>query len=262
MTSIIHLHKDRYCNVILLKHMDTTKFLNKGIRSLGSDCVIAYLNQFADAYGDVPIVSVGSGMGAIEFMATRLHDRWVCVDPDCTNYNATYGVFNWRDIEPFKNADYPNVHALIHNKPDIVGHCCVFLNWCDPNNSDYDIQAVELLKPIGILAIIERFGNTNGMAGGERFHRLYEISVSSNPKKLGYVLQQETGLTCFPGDPCVFDIRICWLHKIGCQLYVNFPNMPRFVESKIPHRSTFMSQLFPSVSDFDLSTVFSSKFCL
>jgi hypothetical protein len=193
--------------------MEPGDFMNKGIRALGKGQVVDLLKRFGDCYS-VPIVSVGSGMGAIESVVPDVKGGWVCVDPDWKSYAKQFvheGLAEKYWI-PFTAPKYSLVKQLVEARPEIVGNCCVFLNWCDPNESDYDIEAVELLKPLGIMAVIERFGKSNGAAGGERFHALYEQSLSDKgPYACFYEAQAETQTTNWIiGN---LDIRLVWLHR-------------------------------------------------
>jgi hypothetical protein len=45
----------------------------------------------------------------------------------------------------------------------------LFLNWCEPNDSTYDYEAIIKLKPVAVLSIYEIFRGQNGAAGGEMF---------------------------------------------------------------------------------------------
>ncbi len=66
--------------------------------------------------------------------------------------------------------DYKDVTELIKDKPDIIGNCILFLNWCNPNDSTYDYDAIIALKPLGILAIYEIYLDGPGCAGSYKFY--------------------------------------------------------------------------------------------
>jgi hypothetical protein len=216
--------------------MDPHAYLNRGIRSLGHDLVLTYVQHLADSYDDCPIVSLGSGMGAIESMfPADVAPRLIYVDPD-------YGVYRYDEPNgsgmAFRTPDFDTVRDLVATRPEIVGACVLFLDWCHPNASDIDMEAVELLRPRGILAIIERLGTRNGYAGGERFHRLYERAEcgdDAGPNR--HVLHQQTLVTRFPGCSAWMDIRICWLHWETDERPrpPTFPDLPASVQSKIAH---------------------------
>jgi hypothetical protein len=65
--------------------MEARDFLNKGIRALGEGQVVDLLKLFGNCYA-LPIVSVGSGMGAIESIVSDVKSSWICVDPDWKSY--------------------------------------------------------------------------------------------------------------------------------------------------------------------------------
>ncbi len=111
------------------------------------------VRQFSAAHPG-PLVSVGSGAGKLE---TRV-ESCLCVDPD-----------------PPADAEVAPVAAstteLVTNRPDLVGEAALMCVWCLPNDSSYDMEAVELLRPTAVLTLVEVYCGENGAAGGKRFHR-------------------------------------------------------------------------------------------
>ena len=205
--------------------------MNKGVRAIGKERVVKLLRHFGNGYS-VPIVSVGSGMGAIESMASDVKGGWVCVDPDWKSYHTGQVVHEGLAEEhrkPFIVPEYPLVKQLVKARPEIVGNCCVFLNWCDPNESDYDAEAVDLLRPIGIMTVMERFGESYGAAGGERFHALYEQSLTDGgPYTRFYETRAEVETESWIiGN---LDIRLVWLHRRDHVL----PDLPHAIEQEEP----------------------------
>lgn len=118
------------------------------------------------------IVSVGSGQGLFEFMVicwlrwllrrTNIKFSLVAVEP------ADYPTF-------YKRPDYSFVGEMRDKRCDIL-----ILNWCLPNMSTYDYDAIQLLKPKSIFSL---YGD--GPAGGIKFRewaaqnqsrRVYHIS--------------------------------------------------------------------------------------
>ncbi|VBB18124.1 hypothetical protein YASMINEVIRUS_587 [Yasminevirus sp. GU-2018] len=150
-----------------------TTTYNRAIRCIGPDVVITAIEQFALFY-KMPVVSIGSGLAQIEFDAQKsvkekgFDVELICVDPDPKSFakNDEPTVY----IEPA----FPHVKDLIDSKPDIVGSCVLFLNWCCPNESEYDFEAIQLLKPVGVMTICERFNGGAGAAGGAKFHKWLE----------------------------------------------------------------------------------------
>ena len=136
---------------------------NRGVRSFGIEVVREVLLLFKQTCDPFPVVSVGSGNGCVESLVPGI----ICVDPVPDSY-----------LGPpiYQQPDYDTVRDLLIAKPEIKGNCVLFLNWCDPDDSTYDFDAVVALQPIAVLCIIETFVGENGCAGGERFHKWLQIS--------------------------------------------------------------------------------------
>ena len=145
------------------------KLFNIGIKSFGYENVVNIISSFYNTY-NLPIVSMGSGTGAIEYLAKKKNNdiNWICVDNDPTmNFPPSANQYI---NQPLMNIDYNSCDQLIEEMPSIVNNCVLFLNWCEPNESTYDYEAIIKLKPIAVLSIYEIFGGQNGAAGGEMFY--------------------------------------------------------------------------------------------
>lgn len=142
---------------------------NKAIKHFGVDKILSTIHGFYSDNPDTPIVSVGSGLAQIEFEAKQKMPsiEWICVDPNPMSFNNYVCV-------PFIEPHYRMTNNLINERPNLIGNCCLFLNWCEPNESTYDFEAIRVLKPKGILAIFEQLG----AAGGEKFHEWLETQSS------------------------------------------------------------------------------------
>lgn len=118
------------------------------------------------------IVSVGSGRGLFEFMVMHWL-RW--------SLRRTNIKFDLIAVEPadyptfYKRPDYRFVREVRDKQCDIL-----ILNWCFPNASTYDYDAVQHLKPKSIFSL---YGD--GPAGGIKFRewaaqnqsrRVYHVS--------------------------------------------------------------------------------------
>ncbi len=193
-----------------LSNHNNSLHYNKGIRSFGDKIVINLINEFSRYYDNINFVSIGSGLGGIEYSSKQLYNNinWICVDPDPNNYHSD------KSILPFIKPQYNYCDDLIRDKPEIVGNCILFLNWCEPNKSRYDYDAIIALKPLGILTIYELFGNNNGAAGGELFHN-YLIR-----NRLEYNMKRSLHLLPYSGNDDedddgyeLMDIRITWFNN-------------------------------------------------
>lgn len=175
---------------------------NKAVRCFGLSLIMDYLQQAAGHYR-VPVVSVGSGNGLVErdlenavvCANTGLRPTVYCVDPDPESYLGP---------PVFKQPDAASTTALLGQHPELVGNCILFLNWPEPNGCTWDMEAVVALQPQAIIAVIERFGNSYGAAGGELLHRfLYD----SEDQTYAMVMETKTDLDA-DLDPIVI-----WKHR-------------------------------------------------
>jgi hypothetical protein len=129
---------------------------------------------------DHQIISVGSGNGVQEhYLSVVLKRSIICVDPDPESFEP------YPDTGFFQIPDYDDVKLLIKFKPELINNCILFLNWPAPNNSFYDIEAIELLKPKGILLIYESLGG----AGGSKLQKW--IQQIGGPSKNWYLFSKQ-----------------------------------------------------------------------
>lgn len=144
------------------------KYCSNGIEGLGVKNVLKYL-QALDNYGksineNNVIVSVGSGIGFIEFLAEKLFKiKFICVDPHPSNFYKGHSIA-LNDITIFRKPDYNYVDDLIKERPDIIGNCSLFLNWTWPEEN-YDMDAFDKLNPHSMTSIY----GPNRAAGGPIF---------------------------------------------------------------------------------------------
>jgi len=178
--------------------------LGGGIRAFGLDTMVHWVRTAQAANPDCALISVGSGNGALESQIGAL-----CVDPDPLSYKVTC-----RDLaEPYCAPSYANVEALIAAQPQLVGNAVLLLIWCNPNDSTYDYEAIQQLKPRAVVSLYELFYGGAGAAGGKRFHEWradvapcgVSASASAAPP---YRLIQEACL-----DPSEVDVRLGWWQR-------------------------------------------------
>jgi hypothetical protein len=209
-----------------------SNLLNKGIKSFGIENIIANINKFYKHY-NLPFVSIGSGIGTIEYLANiefyRKYNKnieWICIDKyEPINYppNAKYYIH-----EPLMKIDYLTTDSLIENNPSIIDNCILFLNWCEPNQSNYDYEAIIKLKPKAILALYEVFDG-NGSAGGIEF---YNWTINSSSE---YNLKEMFKLYPYnkAHNDYVMDIRIGWWQHSN--IFCDEDTIIIYLESKIVH---------------------------
>jgi hypothetical protein len=211
--------------------------LNKGVRSFGVDVVVAHVKSFSSSNGcTLPVVSVGSGMGAVESLTDGV--PWILVDPAPMSFANHPDDYDGEGaVEPLRMPDYPLVKDLVLAKPEIVGNCLLFLNWCEPNDSDYDYEAVEQLKPRGVLSLIELYHGLPGAAGGDKFHDWLVGIRRKRSDTSEYRILGESTLSHHPQTTTPMDIRIVWVQRAGDE--VNPPAGMKYVYSSlIPHTKT------------------------
>jgi len=168
---------------------------NKGIKSFGEIKVKQILESFYKKY-KLPIISIGSGSASIEHY-TNKNIKWLLVDPMANSFHG------YTFIEPH----FSCVDDLIHNIPSMIGNCLLFLNWCNPNTSDYDYEAIIKLKPIAICSIYEEFMSNYGAAGSQKFYNWTKTNYD-------YQIIEEHYLTPHDDDMDNMDIMIkIWQSK-------------------------------------------------
>ena len=165
--------------------MDSSVFIpaNPAIHSFGIAKVIDSLVRFCESHPEMPLVSVGCGIAVIERGArSRVKNDFFLVDPapnsfyrrskDCHRLVVQYGM----------PATHSYTTELITTNPEIAtgGECILFLNWCNYGDDDYDLEAVRLLKPRAIFAIVD----TDEHAGSRQFHRFLKTTDQYRVKKL------------------------------------------------------------------------------
>ena len=169
---------------------------NHAVKLLGVDLVLRYISEVSEHY-KVTVMSVGSGRGQIEAAAENVD--WVCVDPDPTSFSKG---------ELHRAPDYDYVDSAIKARPELVGKCVVFLNWCPPNGDHrFDVEAIEKLKPLAVLSTYEIYFGLGGAAGSDDFHDWLDAVFEG---KNDYQQVSTTRLS----DETLgrLDVRISWLH--------------------------------------------------
>ncbi len=209
---------------------DYTTLLNKGIKAFGHQNVLLHLNSFynfyAELHPDIPIISIGSGNGIIEFMTKQNNSKinWICIDIDSNPINFPTHASQHMN-QPFMKVDYNSVDQLIINDISIIGKCILFLNWCLPNDSIYDFEAIIKLKPLAVFSIYELYENGPGAAGGEEFFNWMETNKNDYTKKEQYSLCP--GIYHDDYDE-LLDIRMSWWQ---CN---TLPNDEDYIQKQYP----------------------------
>jgi len=180
------------------------------------------IDNFYNKY-KVPIISMGSGLGAIEYLSKNHNNNidWICIDND---NNPVDFPPNNNQQKPFMEINYNSCDKLIENNSEIVGNCILFLNWCLPNDSYYDYEAIIKLKPIAVLSIYEIFDNESGASGGYLFHNWVHHNTEYHLKEENHLYADKYHIY----DDELMDIRISWwesnnLNKFDETIHKNYP---------------------------------------
>ena len=123
-------------------------------------------NQTEDVW-----ISIGSGNGQIE---SELDPHFVCVDPKFM-------------LDIPKPPLFETAEEIAKEHPEFIQNCNLLLNWCLPNNSTYDYDAIQVLQPKIFVSVIEVFRGENGAAGGEKFHTFLDKTEEYEIKRIPLV---------------------------------------------------------------------------
>ncbi len=173
------------------------------------------------------IVSVGCGSGIYESEICRIvegfKDKLILVDPDPTSFS--------KEIVPGMKPHYKHVLDLIKSNPKVVSNCVLLLIWPyaqhyvlpSPyvNSSgetvdlriDYDIEAVNLLKPCSIICLYEKPDSMpNGASASDGM-----VKLLYNPERYDYKLMCNTKYG-FNGHMGGMYPQIRWIAKRGSRV--------------------------------------------
>lgn len=166
--------------------------MNPAVGAFGIHEVISELIGLCESEPDLPLVSVGCGIGLIEHGAHKnVKNPFFLVDPSPASYYPKLGNFE----EAVKICGMPTTHAstkaLIADHPEFRhGGSLLLLNWCGWEDGDtYDFEAIELLVPSAILVIYE----TTGSAGSPSFHAFLKTTT---------LYEKQTSCELFSKDAC------------------------------------------------------------
>lgn len=148
---------------------------NLAVQSYGEEVSRHIVATFCLSYRKhgklLKVVSVGSGNADLEYKVKLMCPEigWICVDPSPESFR--------NDIPVRIKPDYPTVEDLIKDKPEVVGCCLVFANWCLYGEQNYDYKAIIQLKPFAFLSTIEKLKGKPGAAGSYDFHTFLDLTT-------------------------------------------------------------------------------------
>ena len=185
------------------------QYLSKGVETIGlQDCLVfggTFLKHYcSDAAKPDPstlsLVSIGSGCGAFEsLLRESCGVKILGVDPAPLSWDFA------QDLDaPFVEPTCATVADLGDLRPD---QCLLLFNWCAPNDSTYDAEALALLKPDAFLVVYEIYEGRNGAAGSESFFEAIH-GPGSAYRLVGQI--QGVGSEYGPMGPVTLDMRMQW----------------------------------------------------
>ena len=194
---------------------------NFALVSFSINFIVHIMEVFNKFYSGVKHISIGSGVGLLEFMYERQTGLTVsCIDPDPMEWafgSSQSEARQSRALIPLKAPEYPTVDELIRRaRPE---SCTLLLNWCYPGEDygSYDLDAILKLNPLAFLVIFEQFGE-GGSAGSMNFHRFLKRTTT----------YKCVHLICL--DKSKKNINIQWWQKVELPL-PEVINIPDVVES-------------------------------
>ena len=199
--------------------MNTTH-LNKAIQHIGMYLVSKYFEELYKTCNNLQVISVGSGDGFVERLLEKDHSKEIiCVDP--IKYN--------KDPEEYKTSTFNDVDHLLTTSPTYKNNCMLFLNWSTPNNSSYDFDAIQKLKPNHCVIIFE----STGSAGGKNLQKwLNYCGIVTDDKPTDediskfinkyYVVAQTIYRKKTPYD--MYEFQIVWLSKDHIEIEHTLPS--------------------------------------
>ena len=102
------------------------------------------------------IVSVGCGNGKYEYEISKsnqnLRNKFILVDPNPESFEE------YPSDGKYLKINYNHTSDLIKDKPDVISNCVLLLIWpysSYTDDSNYDYEAIELLKPNSIICLYE-----------------------------------------------------------------------------------------------------------
>ena len=114
----------------------------------------------AASYPNLPIIVVGSGNGTVEYNLRHKYgvQNMILIDPAPESFDS------YPNNNEYLVPDYSTVEECLTKQPELKHNCIIFLPWSTPNDSTYDIDAINLLQPKGIVILFELVGAAGGIA--------------------------------------------------------------------------------------------------
>ncbi len=147
---------------IIIKHHysmsnnpNLTNFFSYGTQAFRTERILDVLKCFPDS---LPIVSLGSSNGVLErIIRDALNNSVVCIEPE---FNRFMTVPDELIDQLCLRPDHSSIEDYLQTdgKRDVI----LFINWPEPNESYYDIDAICRLRPDYLVIIMDPSGISGG----------------------------------------------------------------------------------------------------
>jgi hypothetical protein len=219
--SILHNEKNTFHNKLIA--FGYGNCINNGVNRFSIDGFITILHQFCLTYPELYIIVVGSGSALSEACYLIKYPenayRFIFVDPN----PMSFGAEGQQYTKPFLEPNYSTVRKLIKQKKQLIDNCIVLLNWCDPDNSTYDKESIDLLQPKAFLTLTEsnirNFKEpTNGSAGSAIMFQFLQEQKILDLNDADYRLVHDFVLLLNVAPPAgPFEYHFQWWESINIQ---------------------------------------------
>jgi hypothetical protein len=182
--------------------------LSKGVTTIGVDACLEFAKTFLSHYAgaidlaSLELISIGSGSAAFESLLRDLCGvKIVAVDPAPLSFGSAEDL-----AAPFIEPTCATA-ADLRLRPD---PCLLLFNWCEPNDSTYDAEALQLLKPEAFLVVYELCDGGAGAAGSKSFFAI--IHDQESPYRLVGQIQGVGSAQVIWGTT-IMDVRMQWWER-------------------------------------------------
>jgi hypothetical protein len=217
----------------------------QALKSIPSTTLRKVIETMIKESGSKQWISIGSGNGILEgWIRDQFGINVITVDPKPIN-NAYCPMDSFTASKFRLNENhFEKTEELIEKHSEYIGNCILLLIWSNPNDSSFDYDAIQLLKPNFILPLIE---TSSGIAGSEIFHSFFRTKCV-NDEKLSQELYKHSGiwdLLTIDKSVNIDDITYHWFYGI-IHHGIDGANIPMTLSFSI------LSKEKPLVSTFDV----------
>ena len=111
--------------------------------------------NFSDV--NIPIISVGSGMGKREQELIDLGHKVICIDPFKGRKDR------WTSIKRVRKRDFKNVPSCMEKHKELIGNCYVLIEYPQTDYITYDFCSLYDLQPLETIILTTRSCQSGGL---------------------------------------------------------------------------------------------------